>query len=502
MIKDIKNPLILFFVFLLFLSFPLVGLIPFGRAIASPPPGDPRLRGLLSGGGLFSVAVGENREIVSWGVINPFGGAMVPPPQDPRGIMVSGGFFHVLSLRSDGTVVAWGNNNSGQCDVPAGLSNVVAVSAGANHSLALRSDGTVVAWGDNSKGQCNVPSGLSGVVAIAAGKEHSLALKSDGAVVAWGDNTYGQCTVPSGLSHVVAVAAGGYHSLALKSDGAVVAWGDNTYGQCTVPSGLSHVVAIAAGGYHSLALRSDGTVVAWGNNDYGQCDVPEGLADVIMVAAGFSHSLVARSDGTVVAWGWNITGQCNVPEGFRVFLPPDEEQGGPSSGEQEGHVAGSEGQTVVTLGVLPTLLTFLEPEETFGTIPTGVVSDLLDNVAPSWGPGVLCGDGRFLQTEKIDYNVGGNVVFGVEVYPQNDFYSQQGDRIAITNLSIERHPSAGSGYVQFSGIGERVQVATGQDPRNSESGIDFGFDLKISLPDNTPPYRAYSTVLVFVAYQQ
>jgi hypothetical protein len=416
--------------------------------------------------------------------------------------MVSGGFFHVLSLLSDGTVVAWGNNDSGLCDVPPGLSNVVAVSAGANHSLALKSDGTVVAWGDNTYGQCTVPSGLSHVVAVAAVGYHSLALKSDGTVVAWGDNTYDQCTVPSGLSHVVAVAAGGYHSLALKSDGTVVAWGYNGFGQCNVPSGLSGVVAIAAGLYHSLALKSDGTVVAWGSNSFGKCNVPSDLSGVVAIAAGWYHSLALKSDGTVVAWGYNAFGQCNVPEGFRVYLPPDEEQGGPSSGEQEGHVAGSEGQTVVTLGVLPTLLTFLEPEETFGTIPTGVVSDLLDNVAPSWGPGVLCGDGRFLRTEKIDYNVSGNVVFGVEVYPQNDFYSQQGDRIPITNLSIERHPSAGSGYAQFPGIGERVQVATGQDPRNSESGIDFGFDLKISLPDNTPPYRAYSTVLVFVAYQQ
>src|SRR5450756_552750 len=47
-------------------------------------------------------------------------------------------------------VVAWGDNTSGQITVPAGLSGVAAIAAGLYHSLALRSDGTVVAWGDNT----------------------------------------------------------------------------------------------------------------------------------------------------------------------------------------------------------------------------------------------------------------------------------------------------------------------------------------------------------------
>jgi alpha-tubulin suppressor-like RCC1 family protein len=50
--------------------------------------------------------------------------------------------------------------------------------------VALKSDGTVVAWGQNSDGQTNVPVGLRGVMAIAAGSRHTVALKSDGTVVA------------------------------------------------------------------------------------------------------------------------------------------------------------------------------------------------------------------------------------------------------------------------------------------------------------------------------
>jgi hypothetical protein len=142
----------------------------------------------------------------------------------------------------------------GQTDVPIGLNGVVAIAAGWSHSLALKSDGTVVAWGDNSAGQTNVPAGLTGVVAIAAGAGHSLALKSDGTVIAWGDNYWGESAVPAGLSGVVAIAAGWSHSLALKSDGTVVAWGDNSSGQTNVPAGLNGVVAIAAGYGFNLAL--------------------------------------------------------------------------------------------------------------------------------------------------------------------------------------------------------------------------------------------------------
>src|SRR6185369_9279761 len=95
----------------------------------------------------------------------------------------------------------------------------IKIAAGFWYSLALKSDGTVVAWGDNFFGQSTVPGELNGVVAIAAGPQ-SLALKSDGTVVAWGENFQGQSTVPGGLNGVVAIAAGG-HSLALKSDGTV-----------------------------------------------------------------------------------------------------------------------------------------------------------------------------------------------------------------------------------------------------------------------------------------
>ena len=70
--------------------------------------------------------------------------------------MAAGG-YHNLAVRTDGTVIGWGANFSGQATPPPGLNHVIAVAAGEWHSLALRSDGNVVGWGDNSAGQASPP---------------------------------------------------------------------------------------------------------------------------------------------------------------------------------------------------------------------------------------------------------------------------------------------------------------------------------------------------------
>lgn len=278
-------------------------------------------------------------------------------------VQVSGGDYHALALKSDGTVWAWGYNADGELGdgtntdkkFPApvfGLTGVVQVSAGYSHSLALKSDGTVWAWGDNYWGQLgdgtktvrNTPvqvSGLTNVVQVSGGGFHSLALKSDGTLWAWGMNGYSQLgdgslkTQPSpvqvyGLTGAVQVSAGGYYSLAVKSDGTVWAWGFNFWGQfgngsnftnltpLSVP-GLTGVVQVFAGYSHALFLKSDGTAWAAGNNAEGQLgdgtnnsrNTPvqvSGLTGVGQVFGGFAHSLALKSDGTVWAWGYNAYG--------------------------------------------------------------------------------------------------------------------------------------------------------------------------------------------------
>ncbi|MBM3132385.1 MAG: hypothetical protein FJZ95_05065, partial [Chloroflexi bacterium] len=133
------------------------------------------------------------------------------------------------------------------------------VAAGNGHTVGLKSDGTVVAVGENDDGQCDV-TGWNDIVQVDAGFSHTVGLKADGTVIAVGNNYFGQCGV-SGWSDVVQVAAGGDHTVGLKSDGTAVAVGENDDGQCNV-SGWSDIVQVSAGLSHTVGLKSDGTAVA------------------------------------------------------------------------------------------------------------------------------------------------------------------------------------------------------------------------------------------------
>jgi len=244
------------------------------------------------------VALRRDGSVSAWGYD---GNGRATPPEIRKAIAVSAGAYHSLALLGNGTVVAWGVKDQGLTKVPASAINVIQVAAGSFHSLALRSDGTIVGWGYNADNRSVAPTNLSGVVSIAVGRDHSVALKKNGSVVCWGMNDEGQTSVPENLDRVTAIAAGDFHTLALKSDGTVLAWGNNQHGQSTVPAGLSGVVGVAAGHRHSVALKADGTVVAWGYNSVGQASIPTGIAGVVGVSAGGLNTALLSADAPFIS---------------------------------------------------------------------------------------------------------------------------------------------------------------------------------------------------------
>ncbi|CCH20898.1 Ig-like domain repeat protein [Micromonospora lupini] len=260
-----------------------------------------------------------------------------------------------LALTATGTVLAWGNNDQGQLGngtntdsylpVPLALpaaTTITAIAAATNHGLALTSNGTVLAWGSNGSGQLGngnttnsntpvtvaLPAGTT-ITAIAAAGSHSMALTSTGTVLTWGQDTVLPIPIvfPAGIT-ITAVASGNDHSLALTSTGKVFTWGANYFGSlgngtfanssvpvpASVPTDTT-ITAIAGGNAQSLALTSTGKLLAWGRNNYGQVGngtrtgswpgmgvsvpVPVSLAadtKITTMAGGYYHSLAVAAE--------------------------------------------------------------------------------------------------------------------------------------------------------------------------------------------------------------
>ncbi|WP_244155515.1 RCC1 domain-containing protein [Desulfatiglans anilini] len=212
-----------------------------------------------------------------------------------------------MGRKSDGTVVAVGNNDENQCDVSS-WTDMDRVWAGSYTTIGMKSNGNLLAVGHDYYGQCNV-STWSAITEVAPGYNHTIGLKSDRTVVAVGYNEYGQCDLSS-WKGIVQVGAGYYHSVGLKSDGTVLAVGYSNYGQCNVSS-WSGITQIAAGYLHTVGLKSDGTVVAVGLNNHGQCALSS-WTGIVQVSAGYLHTVGLKFDGTVMAAGNNSWDQCNV----------------------------------------------------------------------------------------------------------------------------------------------------------------------------------------------
>ncbi len=107
-----------------------------------------------------------------------------------------------VSAQDAGAIVGWGE----QVVVPQSeLTDLVAVAGGGWHSLGLKADGSIVAWGYNGNGQCNVPAPDSGFAAVAAGWVHSLGLQVLLPTITSQPESYTCCAGQAAFFTVVAV---------------------------------------------------------------------------------------------------------------------------------------------------------------------------------------------------------------------------------------------------------------------------------------------------------
>ncbi|XP_024537260.1 putative receptor protein kinase CRINKLY4 [Selaginella moellendorffii] len=124
----------------------------------------------ITAGDYFSCAlVASTRRPRCWGKISKSGNTTEVIPHDSVFFRIFAGRTHVCGiLLASREALCWGNNESGQCDPPKGLS-FATLAAGIDHSCGIRDDShEVVCWGDNRHGQLEVPSDLK-FSTIAAG---------------------------------------------------------------------------------------------------------------------------------------------------------------------------------------------------------------------------------------------------------------------------------------------------------------------------------------------
>jgi alpha-tubulin suppressor-like RCC1 family protein len=298
---------------------------------------------VLTNGSGSNISSNVSNVTVTCTASNSGGGSTTIPSVIWSSVAVGGG--HVMAIKSNGTLWAWGRNNAGQLgdgtvinkSVPIQISNEMnwkAVSAGEVHTVAMKSDGSLWAWGHNVDGRLGnnstnrslTPiriSTESDWIAISAGQSHTLALKQNGTIWGWGGNDYGQ-TGGGTLSPAKigtdndwkALSSGTAFSLALKSNGSLWAWGriSNT----NIPSriGSEFYDFIAAGHSHALAIRRDLRILQWGlNNYYNQMTALYTSPTVMgtnswkLSSAGISHNLAIDVNGDLWSWGSNNTGQ-------------------------------------------------------------------------------------------------------------------------------------------------------------------------------------------------
>lgn len=271
--------------------------------------------------------------------------------------IIAAGNYHTVALRSDGTVVATGDNLRGQCNVK-DWRNIVAVAAGGNCTAGLKSNGTVVITGcsDEEKEQI---SRWRNIKAIAMGNNFIAGLESEGTIIVLGLDNYSGTQYYMKWKNIVAIAACGDKLVGLKSDGRVVDaeyngyfcekdwidysenWGEHTDivavfamydrvvgigSDCTIVTSYkldikraTDVVAVAQVGSsnNEIYLKADGTVKVNGVN------LPEAeeWTDIVAIAAGEYHLVGLKSDGKVVATGDNDHGQCYVTHWYDIALP-------------------------------------------------------------------------------------------------------------------------------------------------------------------------------------
>ena len=284
-----------------------------------------------------------------------------------------------LGIKNDGSLWAWGYNSYGQLGVgrkresdnytyrqspvQVGNDSWSLISAGQRHVLGIKSNGTLWAWGNNHYGQlglgtvnfgeyllqnrindvvnCNFHQIPGSWTQVESGYGFRGGIKADGTLWTWGYNETGELGHGDNLYRNTPTQVGNDNDweyitlggeadytgrfLALKKNGTLWGWGDNQTGALglgdyfarSTPTQIGNQKwkQISAGYDHNVGITYDGSLWAWGQSFEGQLGLLVGRSDDVNVPklvssdswvfchAGFYMTYGIRKDGTVWSCG-------------------------------------------------------------------------------------------------------------------------------------------------------------------------------------------------------
>jgi alpha-tubulin suppressor-like RCC1 family protein len=287
----------------------------------------------------------------------------------------SGGYYHTIAVKTDGTLWAWGGNGVGQLGTGnttaysspkqvGALTNWASVNCGRTYTMAVKTDGTLWGWGRGTTGQLgnnNLYSysspkqvgALTNWLSVACGAYSTIAVKTNGTLWSWGRNTRGQLALGNttyysspkqvgALTDWLKVFCGYSFTMAIKTNGTLWGWGINNDGNLGIGSSGADIKSpvqvgslttwknVSAGqqddGAFCVATRTDGTAWSWGYNRQGQLGLNTtnyyatissptqigALTNWSVTASTQGATLAVKTDGTLWSWGLNNYGNLGL----------------------------------------------------------------------------------------------------------------------------------------------------------------------------------------------